>query len=151
MNTKILLCVSLVVSMFKMGHLQGEFTDMFNFGSYRKVFTIGKCKPGKRLPQFGKQFHNFLLPTGDRLITEKLIKAPTKNDEDGTFIAYFRFSNIGYISISCVQLIIITDTLQIKYRISDGGIGRDYINLAVEGKNATVMMSRAIVYGIGLN
>lgn len=50
-----------------------------------------------------------------------------------------------------MELIIITDTLQIKYRISDGGIGRDYINLAVEGKNATVMMSRAIVYGIGLN
>lgn len=86
--------------------------------------------------------------TGARLIKEKQILTPTKSDANGTLTAYFKFYNIGNISITCVHLIITTDTDEIKYRISSGGIGHDYVNFSVEGSNGNVMMSRAVVYGI---
>lgn len=92
--------------------------------------------------------HIILLLTGARLLSEKQIKDPIKSVLDHTLTVFFKFSNIGYVRITCVHLIVTTDTNEVKYRIFGGGISRDFINFSVVGKNANVMMSRAIVYGI---
>lgn len=87
-------------------------------------------------------------PTGAHLVSEKQINNPIKSVLDKTLAAYFKFNNIGYISITCIHLIVTADTDKISYKIFGGGIGRDFINFSVVGKYANVMMSRAIVYGI---
>uniref|UniRef100_A0A336M0S7 CSON005874 protein n=1 Tax=Culicoides sonorensis TaxID=179676 RepID=A0A336M0S7_CULSO len=97
-------------------------------GLVRNVFIIGKCLPGARF------------------IKVMELKTPKKPDENGNLVSLFQFNNIGYISISCVHLVVTADTDQIQYRISGGGIKRDFINIVVEGRSAKVMMSRAVAY-----